>query len=64
VPVPAEPRYRLCAFDWLTGRPCPLRGLTRGLFALATGRFNEAEHFNALTPLGFAMLFSLFGNRR
>lgn len=64
VSVPAEPRYRLCAFHWLTGRPCPLCGLTRGLFALAKGRFSEAEHFNALSPLGFVMLFSLFWSRQ
>jgi hypothetical protein len=62
--VPAEPRVRLCAFHWLTGWPCPLCGLTRGIFALAKGRFSEAEHFNALSPLGFAMLFSLFWSRQ
>jgi hypothetical protein len=60
VSVPAEPRYRLCAFYWLTGWPCPLCGLTRGVFALAKGHWAEAERFNALTPLGFAMMFSLF----
>jgi len=64
VSVPAEPRYPLCAFHWLTGRPCPLCGLTRGIFALAKGRFREAEHFNALSPLGFALLFSLFWSRQ
>jgi hypothetical protein len=63
VSVPADPRFRLCAFHWLTGRPCPLCGLTRGLFALAKGHVREAVHFNALTPLAFAMLFSLFWNR-
>lgn len=62
--VPAEPGVRLCAFHWLTGRPCPLCGLTRALFALAKGRFAEALHFNALSPLGFAMLFALFRNGR
>jgi hypothetical protein len=60
VSVPAEPIYPLCAFHWLTGLPCPLCGLTRGIFALAKGHFREAEHFNALSPLGFAMIFSLF----
>jgi len=60
VTVPGEPKFRLCAFHWLTGRPCPLCGMTRALFALAKGRFGEALHFNALSPLGFAMLFSLF----
>ncbi len=62
--VPSEPAVRLCGFHWLTGRPCPLCGMTRALFALAKGRWNEALGFNALSPLGFAMLFSLFRNGR
>jgi hypothetical protein len=62
VSLPAEPRVPLCLFHWLTGIPCPLCGLTRGLFALAKGHWTQAFHFNALTPLGFAMLFSLFWN--
>jgi hypothetical protein len=60
IPLPAEPRVPLCLFHWLTGIPCPLCGLTRGLFALVKGHFTQAVHFNALTPLGFAMVFSLF----
>ncbi len=60
VSVPAEPRIRLCGFYWLTGRPCPLCGMTRALFALAKGHWAEAIRFNALSPLGFVMLFSLF----
>jgi len=55
----AEPSLRLCGFHWLTGRDCPLCGLTRGLFAFAKGDWNQAIRFNALTPLGFAMLFAL-----
>ena len=62
--VPAEPVVRLCGFHWLTGRPCPLCGLTRGLFALAKGHWSEALRFNALSPLGFLMLFALFWNTR
>jgi len=62
ISLPAQPILSLCGFHWLTGRPCPLCGLTRGLFAMAKGRIGEAEHFNALSPLGFAMLFSLFWN--
>lgn len=58
----AEPRFRLCGFYWLTGRPCALCGLTRAMFALAKGHFVEAERFNALAPLGFAMTFALFWN--
>ncbi len=62
--VSADPGVRLCGFHWLTGRPCPLCGLTRALFALAKGHWGEAVHFNALSPLAFAMLFALFWNGR
>ncbi len=62
--VPADPPLRLCGFHWLTGRPCPLCGLTRALFALAKGQFAEAIRFNALSPLGFTMVFALFANGR
>jgi hypothetical protein len=62
--VPGDPTVRLCGFYWLTGRPCPLCGLTRALFALAKGHWAEALHFNALSPLAFAMLFTLFLNGR
>lgn len=62
--VPAQPAVRLCGFYWLTGRPCPLCGMTRALFALAKGHWAEAVHFNALSPLGFLMLFSLFSKGR
>ena len=57
---PAEPRFRLCGFHWLTGRPCPLCGMTRAMFALAKGHLSQGLGFNALSPLGFAMVFSLF----
>lgn len=60
--VPAEPSFRACGFHWVTGRPCPLCGLTRAMFALAKGHLTEGIHFNALSPLGFVMLFSLFWN--
>jgi hypothetical protein len=63
VPVPADPKFRLCPFYWLTGRPCPLCGLTRGLFALAKGHWSAAIHFNALAPLALVMILSLFWNR-
>jgi len=62
VTPPAEPHVRLCGFYWLTGHPCALCGLTRGVFALAKGHFSEAIRFNALAPLGFTMIFSLFWN--
>ena len=57
---PAEPRLRLCGFYWLTGRPCPLCGMTRAVFALVKGHWSEAFHFHALSPLGLVMLLSLF----
>ena len=56
---PPEPVFRLCGFHWLTGRPCPLCGLTRALCALAKGHFGQAIAFNALSPLAFLMLGSL-----
>ena len=46
----------LCGFRWLTGRPCPLCGLTHGLAALAMGRWSDAVSCNALTPLAAALL--------
>ena len=54
--APAEPSISLCAWKWLTGHPCPLCGLTRGLCALAKGRWADAVHFNIFSPLVFAAL--------
>jgi hypothetical protein len=59
LPPPPLAPYRLCGFHWLTGRPCPLCGLTRAVFALAKGRWAEALHWNLLSPLAFVMLFAL-----
>jgi len=59
---PAEPSFRLCGFHWLTGKDCPFCGLTRALFALAKGHWRQAIQWNALSPLGFAMLFGLIVN--
>ena len=59
ITLPAAPRWRLCGFHWLTGRPCPLCGLTRGLLELAKGHWRAALHFNLLSPLAFAMVFAL-----
>ena len=60
----AEPRFRLCGFYWLTGHPCALCGLTRAMFALAKGHIHEAVQFNALSPLAFGMVFSLFWSEK
>jgi hypothetical protein len=63
VTLPAEPRFHVCGYRWLTGHDCPFCGLTRALFALAKGHLTEALHFNLLSPLAFAMLLVLFWNR-
>ncbi len=57
--LPAQPAFRLCGFHWLTGRSCPFCGLTRAMFELAKGHWSAAIGFNALSPLGMAMVFSL-----
>jgi hypothetical protein len=57
---PAKPAFQLCGFHWLTGRLCPLCGLTRAMFNLAKGHWSHALGFNALSPLAFAMLAVLF----
>jgi len=53
------PALPVCSFRWLTGLPCPLCGLTRGLFALAKGHMGEALRWHALTPLAAAMLVGM-----
>jgi hypothetical protein len=55
-----DPRIRLCPFYWLTSRPCPLCGLTRAFCSLAKGRWRDAIHLHALSPVAFALVFSLF----
>jgi hypothetical protein len=60
VPVPLEPRLQICGFHWLTGQLCPLCGLTRALFALAKGHWHDAIALNALSPVGFVMIFGGF----
>ena len=55
---PADRQFRLCGFYWLTAHPCALCGMTRAMFALAKGHFAEAVNFNALAPLGFALVFA------
>ncbi len=46
----------LCGFRWLTGRSCPLCGLTHALPALVCGSWKEALAQNALSPLAAAIL--------
>ena len=56
------PDIPLCGFRWLTGRPCPLCGLTHAIFALAKGRWSEALHWHALSPLAVVMFAGLLWN--
>ena len=56
------PDLPVCAFHWLTGRPCPFCGLTRAMFALAKGHVGEALRWHPLSPLAAAMLIALVWN--
>lgn len=49
--VPAHPKFSVCGFLWLTGRPCPLCGMTRAISALAHGQWLDGLRFNALSPV-------------
>ncbi len=60
--VPADPVFRACLFYRITGRLCPLCGLTRGLGALLHGHWAQAVAFNALTPVALVLLLSLCWN--
>lgn len=57
--VITPPDLPFCGFRWLTGRPCPLCGLTHALAALAKGHFAEAIHLHALSPLAVILLFAI-----
>jgi Protein of unknown function (DUF2752) len=56
------PDLPVCGFRWLTGRPCPLCGLTHAIFALAKGRWSEALHCHPLSPLAAVMFAGLLWN--
>jgi Protein of unknown function (DUF2752) len=56
------PDLPLCAFHWITGRPCPLCGLTHAVFALAKGQVGEALRLNALSPLAVVMIAGTLWN--
>ena len=53
------PAIHLCAFHWLTGRPCPLCGLTRAMFEMAKGHWRAALAYHALAPLAAVMLLAV-----
>jgi len=57
------PELPVCGFRWLTGRPCPLCGLTRAMFALAKGHVRDAVCFHALSPLAAILMAAVICNR-
>lgn len=48
----------LCPFRLLTGWPCPLCGMTRGLGALLRGRWSDAVQLHLFSPLVLAALLA------
>jgi Protein of unknown function (DUF2752) len=60
VPLPAEPKYLLCGFDWLTRKLCPFCGLTRSLSFLARGEWQIAISLHPFGPLVFGLLLVAF----
>jgi uncharacterized protein DUF2752 len=62
LPVSLHPRFSVCGFLWLTGRPCPFCGLTRAMSCLLKGEITQALAFHPLSPLVlFAILMTLLG---
>ncbi|HBY61517.1 MAG TPA: hypothetical protein DEH78_16975 [Solibacterales bacterium] len=57
------PAVSVCGFHWLTGRICPLCGMTRALAALSRGEWTRALEFHALSPLVLAVAVAVFGLR-
>lgn len=43
----------MCAFQAMTGLPCPTCGITRSFAATAHGQLGLAFHYHALGPLAF-----------
>ena len=58
------PPAPICLFHRLTGRPCPLCGLTRAVFELAKGHWQTALAHHALSPLAVVMFVALLWNVR
>lgn len=45
------PGWIVCPFRLLTGLPCPMCGMTRGLASLLRGRWTDAVGFHLLSPV-------------
>lgn len=52
----APPVWIVCPFRLLTGLPCPLCGMTRGLAALLRGRGQDAIAFHLFSPIALTVL--------
>ena len=62
LPLSLYPRFSVCGFLWLTGRPCPFCGMTRALSCLLKGEITQALGLHPLSPLVLiALLVTLLG---
>jgi|SRR5262245_3094519 len=50
LPLSLHPRFSVCGFLWLTGRPCPFCGITRALSCLLKGEITQALALHPLSP--------------
>ncbi|MFN8005939.1 MAG: DUF2752 domain-containing protein [Terriglobia bacterium] len=62
LPVLVKANLPLCAFHGLTGKPCPLCGMTRAMSLLVQGQWKAACELNLLSPLILFLLFGAFLN--
>ena len=54
---PSQPAaWIFCPFRLLTGLPCPLCGMTRGLASLLRGRWHDALAFHVFSPFVLAAI--------
>jgi uncharacterized protein DUF2752 len=61
-PVLSHSGFMVCGFHRLTGRPCPLCGMTRALVCLTKGDWISAVQFNPLSPLVLGILLATIGS--
>ncbi|MBL8241653.1 MAG: DUF2752 domain-containing protein [Bryobacterales bacterium] len=50
------PAWMICPFRAVTGLPCPMCGMTRGIAALIHGQWRAAVAFHWFSPLALAAL--------
>lgn len=51
---------RLCPFFYITGLPCPLCGMTRGIVSILRIELTDALLFHFLSPLTFACMLVIY----